>query len=328
MSTQHVHDARGESLSALFDGQLDREATWSALEQLGDDAGARRTCGRWQLAGDVLRGNAMAPAAPGFADRVMARVALEQGQGAAVGRGAFSGASASRGRVRHPPRWIGGALAASVAVAALFVARPMFDRDAATADTSATRQTVSASTGTASAPDGLANESPADAGMPFPGAFGDTGGPGADLAAAAVAAAATGSARRGEHRNAPVAARSVAGAGARSSRDTLVARVDSDDHATAALASVTHSQAVQQPRPFMPASAIVAKPWPRAVVPGYGADTAMTAGFHVTGQASAPVSFYPFEPAGLRSDALRGSVERGPLPVPAPEPAPGASVLH
>src|SRR5690606_30016970 len=147
MSHQQIHDAAGENVSALVDGELGREATQSALKQLGDDAGAREACGRWQLAGDVLRGNPMAAAPPGFADRVMARIALEQGHGAGAGRSAFAGASASRGRVRHQPRWIGGALAASVAIAALFVARPIFDRDEATADASAAREVVSASAG-------------------------------------------------------------------------------------------------------------------------------------------------------------------------------------
>ncbi|HUH91122.1 MAG TPA: sigma-E factor negative regulatory protein, partial [Lysobacter sp.] len=117
MSTSQIHDA--ETLSALFDGQLHDDARRFALKRLGHDVQWRRACGRWQLAGDVLRGNAMAAAPAGFAERVMAAVAQES----LPADGAIPAIPApGKAQVRAHRRWIGGAaLAASVAMAALFV---------------------------------------------------------------------------------------------------------------------------------------------------------------------------------------------------------------
>ena len=62
-STNHrlTHDR--ETLSALFDGELRGDAARFALKRLGHDAQWRQACGRWQLYGDVLRGQATAVAA-------------------------------------------------------------------------------------------------------------------------------------------------------------------------------------------------------------------------------------------------------------------------
>ena len=59
MSPANHPDQRGsvndETLSALFDGQLEGDAARFALRRLEHDAGWRETCGRWQLAGDQAR---------------------------------------------------------------------------------------------------------------------------------------------------------------------------------------------------------------------------------------------------------------------------------
>src|SRR5690606_32020838 len=113
MSTTQLHDADRETLSALFDGELQGDSARFALKRLDHDAHWREACGRWQLCGDVLRGQAGGIAPTGFAERVGAALELE------------TMAQPVTASVRATPvrrRWIGGAaLAASVAMAALFV---------------------------------------------------------------------------------------------------------------------------------------------------------------------------------------------------------------
>ncbi|MDQ2701831.1 MAG: sigma-E factor negative regulatory protein, partial [Pseudomonadota bacterium] len=98
-------------LSAMFDGELGQDEARFLRKRLEHDAGLAACVSRWQLAGDILRGQATAAAPAGFADGVAAAVAAES-----TGPRA---AAAGRGR-----RWIpGAALAASVAVVAMFMAR-------------------------------------------------------------------------------------------------------------------------------------------------------------------------------------------------------------
>ncbi|MDQ3270392.1 MAG: sigma-E factor negative regulatory protein, partial [Pseudomonadota bacterium] len=67
-SPQDLQDR--ESLSALFDGELQGDAARFAYKRLARDVRWRQSCGNWQLAGDVLRGRATAPAPRGFAEGV------------------------------------------------------------------------------------------------------------------------------------------------------------------------------------------------------------------------------------------------------------------
>ena len=116
MSNHPHHDNGRESLSALFDGELRDDAARFALKRLEHDHEWREACGRWQLAGDVLRGRADAMAPAGFADRVAGALQASPVGAVAGGRSAQAG---------YRRRWIGGAaLAASVALAALLVPRP------------------------------------------------------------------------------------------------------------------------------------------------------------------------------------------------------------
>ncbi len=100
-----------ETLSALIDGELHGDAVRFAMKRLGHDAEWRATAGRWQLIGDVLRGQQVAIARGDFAARVGERIARE--------------AAATPVRPRRAGRWaVGGALAASVALAAWIGLRP------------------------------------------------------------------------------------------------------------------------------------------------------------------------------------------------------------
>src|SRR4051794_7882590 len=186
ISSVQPHGSDAENLSALFDGQLGGDAARFALKRLGHEAGWREACGRWQLAGDVLRGDSVAPAPGGFAARVMEAVAREQVQ--EPERAAFAGTAAGRGRrVRAHPRWIGGALAASVAIAALFVARPMFENEDALMDAPAGRELVSAGSGATSTQALAANDSTGAPAAPVPTVPAASTDTAAGLAAAALA---------------------------------------------------------------------------------------------------------------------------------------------
>uniref|UniRef100_UPI002739B913 sigma-E factor negative regulatory protein n=1 Tax=Stenotrophomonas sp. YIM B06876 TaxID=3060211 RepID=UPI002739B913 len=107
-----------QQLSALVDGELAADEARFMLRRLEHDAELSGCHERWQMLGDVLRGNACAPAPPDFSERVRLAVAADIRQNGAVA-----------GAASRPPhggwkRWGGGAaLAASVAVAAMFITR-------------------------------------------------------------------------------------------------------------------------------------------------------------------------------------------------------------
>lgn len=322
MSHQQIDGSDAENLSALFDGQLGSDAARFALKRLEREADSREACGRWQLAGDVLRGEGVAPAATGFADRVMAAIEHEQEQTALAG----TNASSARTRTRHHPRWIGGALAASVAIAALFVARPMLDGDDAALHTSTGQEVVSASPGEMAPPiitseNDFAGAPKDPAPDPRPAATELVAG-----LAAAAGVVATADAPRlfSDRRRASVGSRGVDGRPARAVPATAVAAASNEPAAPASERAGRNSA-----RPFMPAEAIVSKPWPRAAVSEGAGNAAMTVGFHADGPGAIPISFYPFEPASLRGESSRSTVERAPLPPPLPrEPAAGAPTRH
>jgi negative regulator of sigma E activity len=109
-----------QQLSALLDGALAPDEARFLLRRLQHDATLAACWERWHLAGEVLRGRTQAPLPAGFSARVAAIVALEP----PARRGRHGPASAAP---RHAWRHGLGvaALAASVAVVALFVARPL-----------------------------------------------------------------------------------------------------------------------------------------------------------------------------------------------------------
>jgi negative regulator of sigma E activity len=104
-----------QQLSALMDGDLAADEARFLLRRLQHDEELNAQWERWQLLGDALRGRAVAPAPAGFAQRVGAAIALETRVVAAPSAATKPGRGAAL-------RW-GGALAASVAAVALFVAR-------------------------------------------------------------------------------------------------------------------------------------------------------------------------------------------------------------
>ncbi|GLQ87095.1 sigma-E factor negative regulatory protein [Dyella flagellata] len=104
-------EANMENLSAAVDGELSREELRFLLRRLDHDGSLVQTWMRYHVAGEGLRRQLPAVASEGFASRVMAAI---EGEHAAA---------------KSPKRdWLrlsmGGAIAASVAVAALMVSRP------------------------------------------------------------------------------------------------------------------------------------------------------------------------------------------------------------
>ena len=115
MSTDKIDNHYQQQLSAWIDGDLPSDEARFLLRRLQHDDELASRLGRWQLCGDVLRGQAQAPAPAGFAERVAAAVNAEP---------SLLAASATAPRARSNLRvWGGGALAASVAAIALFMVR-------------------------------------------------------------------------------------------------------------------------------------------------------------------------------------------------------------
>lgn len=101
-----------ESLSAGIDGELSKEELRFLLRRLDHDASLQHTWDRYHVARDGLRRELSPLAGPGFSERVM--LAIEKESRPSV-----------TGRRNHWLRWsAGGAIAASVAAAALMVAQP------------------------------------------------------------------------------------------------------------------------------------------------------------------------------------------------------------
>ena len=282
-----------EDLSALFDGELGGDAARFALKRLGHDAAWQTRCERWQLMGDVLRGDKVAVAPRDFAQSVAAMVAAElENAPAAVVASAVPAASRTRSR----RRWMGGAaLAASVAVAALFVSRPSTETrsDTSSAPGVATTLAVQPNADRASMPGAPASESPS-APQQAPDV---TQGLATAVAVAEVPRRiAERRSSRGQSQRAALRNQAVAS-------PVLVATAG---------AGVSLAATPSATIPFaMPAGAIVSRPWPRASVAGPTAG-ALTASY---GARSGEVSpFYPFEPRMPAAESAPVATDAAPQP--------------
>lgn len=260
-----------EALSALFDGELPGDAARFTLKRLDHDVEWRDTCGRWQLFGDAMRGQAVLVAPGDFALGVMHALASERQAGVANAAVPTS-AAAAPAIAGSRKRWFGGAaLAASVAVAAVLVVRPI--SPSSSTPQVATEVAAPTASGTG---DVASTQASAASGTPTPAAA---------LASTDNVAPGTRPPTRTSRpdvraaRNAPAANRSAA--------ETP--------------ATVLAASSAPEVKPFHPpADEIVTRPWPRPVLSDSAAAGALTVGFGSSAQA-AP-SFYPFEPR-LQSEA-------------------------
>lgn len=249
-----------QQLSALVDGELPLEEARFLLRRLEHDEDLSRCQERWQLLGDVLRGQACAPAPADFADRIQAAVSAEPrpaaAQAAPVARARRSG-------------WLrlggGAALAASVAAIALFMTREQLPGQAAPDQPT----TIIASQAQLPPPTPRAPTAPS-----APAAVAD-----AALAVAAVPAAAA-TARRNSATRTQQAARGVASRVAEPVRSV----------ASQAPLAPTVPAASARALPFGDVSSLQARPWPRSTL---GDNGAINASFRTQ---QPPAAFYPFEP--------------------------------
>jgi negative regulator of sigma E activity len=276
--SDRVIDHTRLQLSALFDGELALDEARFLQRRLQHDPELGDCVSRWQLAGDILRGQATAPAPAGFAGRVAAAIAADAGQAA-------SPATARRSR------WgwgSGAALAASVAAVALFMARQAPDSlpaaNAPQVEMASTTPATPAPTPSRTAPQG-------------PDAA-------AQLAAATLAVAEDprrAAARRGSSR-----AQIQRAAATRASRAL-------DDIAQPQLAVAAAMPAATtltgSANPFAPSTvANTPRPWPRALLPNTGA--AFNVGYgelqHAAIGPAEPASMHPFRPrpAALQQEVL------------------------
>jgi len=270
-----------ETLCALFDGELRGDEARFALKRLGHDVQWRDTVGRWQLYGDALRGQAQGVAASGFADRVALALREEQTQHVAMPAKAAGGRRA----------WMGGALAASVAVAALFVTRPFSDD----APSTGSRTAPSVASAPGAAVPRIAAAAASRVATPAVPASPGTANPrspdrvlGATAAAVAVAEVPR---RASERRASRTTSPRAAGRVGRTIEQPAIATAAV---AQTAIADAT-SPSTAPHKPFQPEHVETAsRPWPRAVLPQYSGNGALTASFG-TSSAASP-SFYPFEP--------------------------------
>jgi negative regulator of sigma E activity len=239
-----------QQLSALIDGALAPDEARFLLRRIQHDHELAGCWERWQVAGEIMRGRAVAVLPAGFAARV----------GTAIGADVPSSSARSPQRQAAPwARWGGGAaLAASVAVVALLLARQAPDPEPAAPSKVAIVATTPAPVVQAPAPMPEAPSTQADAA-------------GQALAAAASAGAMAAHAPR------------------RAAQRTRV-----QAHRTAAAPDATRIEvaSAQASHPFATGAPPVARPWPRAVLPQFGGSGVLTAD---TDSATSP-SFYPFQP--------------------------------
>lgn len=313
--TGPTHPLDREALSALLDGELAGDARRFALRRLVHDRDWQLAAARWQLAGDALRGQPVAPAPAGFADRVAAAVAAD-----AAAVAAATPAAGARARRAGRARWIGGAaLAASVAMVALFAVRSPLESPGGGGLLAGSDQGVQLSrvpapeapaAGTAGA--GLAATEPAP----------DAGEGMSALAAAAplAVAAVVDAGRRDESRRSRGQQQRAAlkASREREAQVQVAAAADAGPvprhEASMQVAAAAPSTGAEPARPFAPADEIVSRPWPRAL-PALSGRNAFTAGFDASPQTATP-SFYPFEPR--LPPELREQL--GVIPPPADEP--------
>ena len=282
MTTDKIDNHYFQQLSALVDGDLAPDQARFLLRRMEHDTELSGCLERWQLCGDVLRGQARAPAPADFAGRIAAVIAAESVPP--------TGKASSRNR-GNLAKWGGGALAASVAAIALFMVR----------------QQVPDETPAPAAPT-IANQAPAsnnEAGSVDPDIQGEGA---AAVTAASVAVAGIprrqNDARRSATRSQQaarkaavvrsVAERTVASAAVPPAARRISSPISSSSISSSPfIASAPAAGVAHDPFANVQINPAAPRPWPRAVLPQYSGGGAFNAGYSTDRAAQ---TFYPFEP--------------------------------
>lgn len=269
-----------QQLSSLMDGELPSEEARFLLRRLQHDDELSGCHERWQLMGDALRGQACAPAPLDFSARVRAAVAEDVRL-----HGAPSLAPARAPLAAGWKRWGGGAaLAASVAVMAMFVSREQIEAPASAPSQVVATQAQMPSQDAVLAPEASSMVAPA---------------------AAAVAAVATAT----RVASAPSRREAVRGSATRT-RQAAQGSVARVQEPVRAFASAPALPAVSVDPFSRPSPVVPARPWPRSSVSGSLPGGVLTVSTPSAGSGGA---FYPFEPR-LPADDAAAALPRDLLP--------------
>lgn len=257
-----------QQMSALMDGELAPDQARFLMRRMSEDDALNDTWERWQLCGDVLRGRAQAPAPQGFAERVAAAIAEQSVQPAAN----HQDFRRSGNRVL---RWGGGAIAAAVALVAVFMAGQQSSRPAATASTPAL----------------------ASAAAPAPISTPDTVAPAATDAGSALAASAVAVASL--PRRADDSRRGSATRNQQAARATAAIT----QQALAAVNAPAPAAAQQDPFAGAHLGQPAARPWPRSNLSQLRGNGAYATGYAMGEQAP----YYPFQPRLPEAESARAA---------------------
>ena len=320
----YAHNRR--QLSAMLDGELSPDQARFMLRRLQHDTELAACWERWQVCGDVLRGRGHALLPADFSKRVADAIA-------APAAATASAPVAAPHRSHRLLRWGGGALAASVALVALFMARQLPDAQAPAlveaAD--AARAAPAAVDATPRVPVGVDDGALAVAPEPEPGP--ERGGDAAALLAAAapaviaVAEVPRRAAQRGSSRSQAQRAALRRADGVDGPARTAVAAAPQRMVPAAAAPAVVIPDGSLPVLAGMPAAstdaggdalfgapAAAARPWPRAVLPGLSRSQPFAAGYGLPQQEEA---FAPFQP---RLDGARAAFPTQAAPRPGARP--------
>lgn len=261
-----------QQLSAMLDGELAPDQARFLLRRLEHDRELAGRWERWQLCGEVMRGRAEGLLRPDFAERVM--LAIAQPAAVAADR---AGNRVARGKVA---RWSAAAVAASVALVALFAGRQALDRAQPIDGGTKVELAASAATAPSQGDPGQDPARPAQTQTPANAA-------GQIVLASAVAAA-----------EVPRRAATRRNVRSQSQRAALRNAATRNEPAVLVAAAAPSPAAVAQASdPFSPQSFGEPRPWPRAVLPNLRGG----AGVAVDYETASP-SFYPFQPRPLPED--------------------------
>lgn len=312
-------------LSAMMDGELSPDQARFMLRRLQHDGELAGCWERWQVAGDVLRGRGHALLPADFSRRVAAAIAAPAEDATPAVAEAASG-TVSRPKHHGLMRWGGGALAASVALVALFMARQLPDAQAPVLVEAAAAPQPAAMLAQSEQPAESAGTTTAGAAASLP-AEGHAVDPAALVVVAApVAVAVAELPRRSTERSnrsqmqRAAARRSQAAVAAEPTRlasATPAAAEAVQGRATEASSMLAAARASGAPGEalFGAPTATVPRPWPRAVLPGLGGGQPYAAGYGLP-QAEA---FAPFQPRLDRTGAPRSSGPSSPGAMPGAE---------
>lgn len=265
-----------QQLSAMLDGELSPDEAKFMLRRLQHDGELAACWERWQVCGDMLRGRHHALLPSDFADRVARGIS-----------GGSTPIAAEQAVARSPRflRWSGGAaLAASVALVAVFAARQL--PDPMQSPQSPGGQPVIASSSGSAMPAAVALADAADANPASPSPI--------DVAPAILATALA--AAEAPRRNAERRAR------AQQPRRATTAVAVAEDAAPDAMA-LAPDDIVPRPRHALAATeafptppTLQPRPWPRAILPG-ASDASFAVGYGRLPMLTASADEYdPFRP--------------------------------